>query len=102
MGAMPKTAQYTLTDAFMTVLDVWKTDSNKIRLGRYTAPVNGEKKPAAVTMSTIHNCLECEKAEYGGGAGCRAVTFSTSKFEVCVVGETCSVDEADIDRKTAS
>jgi hypothetical protein len=69
----------------MTVLDVLNTFSNNIKLGRYTAPVSGEKNPAAVTMRTMHIWRLCEKAEYGG-AGAGAGAFSASRSRVAVGG----------------
>jgi hypothetical protein len=94
MGAIPKTAQYTLTEALMTTLVVLNIFSNNIKLGRYTAPVSGEKKPAAVTMRTMHHCRECEKAEYGGvTSGCGAL--STSRFDVGVPGDNSFVVDLD-------
>ena len=48
------------------MLEVWKIVSKRTRLGKYTAPVSGEKKPAAVTINTIHHCRDSVKAEYSG------------------------------------
>lgn len=82
----------------MTVLDVRKTDSNRTRLGKYTAPVSGEKKPAAVTIKIIDHCRACENAVYGGdGVGDCAFSASISD-----VGGEILVEEAGRLRATCS
>jgi hypothetical protein len=76
----------------ITVLEVWKIVSKRTRLGKYTAPVSGEKKPAAVTISTIHHCRESVKAEYSG-IWSEAGAFSMSLAGL--VGILSSDDSAD-------
>lgn len=74
------------------MLEVWKTVSKRTKLGKYTAPVSGEKKPAAVTINTIHHCRDSVKDEYTG-IWSEVGAFSTSLAEV--VGILSSDDSAD-------